>query len=371
MSGPSEAVSAEGVRIFGSAGRYVQGPGALDLLGVEIAAIGRRGLVLIDAALVELLQPRITAACRGADVAVECRSVAAEVTDSVFAELAGGAAEHTEVVVGVGGGKTIDIAKGVSRRLGVAVITVPTIASNDSPASRAIAVYDEQHQLRDVPLMAHNPAIVLVDTAIIAGAPARFLAAGIGDALSKHFEVEACRAAAGVTLQGTPGLRIASILAAGCYEVLRRSSKAALDALASGVIDQAFEDTVEAAILLSGLAFENGGLSIAHAVTRGMMAVPGASAHLHGEHVAYGLLVQLAVEERRDAELRDLIGFLASIRLPISLRDVNAEPSEEIVRTIAERTLSAPHVVNTPRAESLNLADLTHAIWRVEQLAAG
>lgn len=362
-----------GVRIFGAPGRYLQGPGALDRLGAELAAIGRCALVLIDAALTERLQPRIAAACDAADVHVECRSVAAEVTESAFAEVAGEAADDTageiDVVVGVGGGKTIDLAKGVSRRLGVAVVTVPTIASNDSPASRAIAVYDDRHQLREVPLMAHNPALVLVDTAIIAGAPARFLAAGIGDALSKHFEVEACRAAGGLTMQGTRGLRIASILAGGCYEVLRRSSAAALDALASGVIDEALEDTVEAVILLSGLAFENGGLSIAHAVTRGLMAVPGASARLHGEHVGYGLLVQFAIEERSDAELTDLRGFLASLGLPHSLRGLGADgPVETIEQLIAERTLSAPHVTNTSRAEPLTPADLTHAIRRVERI---
>jgi glycerol dehydrogenase len=332
--------------------------------------IGRRALVFIDAALAERLQPRITAACDAAAVHVECRSVAAEVTESAFAEFAGDAEGDLDVVVGVGGGKTIDLAKGVSRRLGVAVVTVPTIASNDSPASRAIAVYDDQHQLREVPLMAHNPALVLVDTAIIAGAPARFLAAGIGDALSKHFEVEACRTAGGVTMQGTRGLRIASILAAGCYEVLRRSSAAALDALASGVIDEALEDTVEAVILLSGLAFENGGLSIAHAVTRGLMAVPGAAARLHGEHVGYGLLVQFAVEERSDAELTDLREFLASLGLPHSLRGLGAEGRvDAIEQVIAERTLAAPHVTNTSRAEPLTRADLIHAVRRVERMA--
>lgn len=357
------------VRIFGAASRYVQGPGALDLIGTELARVGKSCLVLIDVFLFDRLQPRIAEACSAAGVATACRPVSSEVTEAGIAAAADGVPADIDVVVGVGGGKTIDIAKGVSRMLGVAVVTVPTIASNDSPASRAIALYNDDHQLREVPLLARNPALVLVDTAVIAQAPARFLAAGIGDALSKHFEVEACRAAGGHTMQGTRGLRVASVLAAGCYRILREESAAALASHVVGRIDQAFEDTVEAVILLSGLAFENGGLSIAHAATRGLMAVPGAASKLHGEHVAYGLLMQLALTGASNDEIMDVEGFLASIGLPRSLRDLGAAPSEEVVGAVANGTLTAPHVRNVAGVQ-VDHAALVAAILRVERLVA-
>ena len=429
---PEAESPARGLRVFGAAGRYVQGPGALDELGPQVASLslGSQGLVLIDAFLFDALEPQIAASFAGeaaAGTRVHCVPVSAEVTQPSIDSIADAAPAGSDFVVGVGGGKTIDIAKGVSRRLGLRVVTVPTIASNDSPASRAIAMYDEHHQLTAVPLMDHNPALVLVDTLVMAGAPARFLSAGIGDALSKHFEVEATRAAGGSTMQGTPGLLIASIVGEGCYRTLRANAVAALAALKSHhalqsggsggsrdsggsggssspggpgdsggsrgsdssggsgssghPLGQEFEDTVEAVVLLSGLAFENGGLSIAHALTRGLMAVPGASARLHGEHVAYGLLVQLALTGATDADLLDLAAFLAEVGLPRSLAELGVEPAdaataptpspaEAAFAAIVERTLTAPHVVNVPPSTPVTAETLTSALLRVESLDA-
>ncbi|MCS5722845.1 iron-containing alcohol dehydrogenase [Herbiconiux sp. CPCC 203407] len=355
-----------GIRAFATAARYVQGPGALERIGGECKGIGGSALVLIDAFLLPTLAPGVERSFAAAGIEVEVVAVSSEVTSAAIAAISSAAAPHHGFVVGVGGGKTVDLAKGVSRLREVPVVTVPTIASNDSPASRAIAVYDDAHQLQQVPQLERSPALVLVDTAVIAGAPRRFLAAGIGDALSKHFEVAACRAAGGITMQGTRGLRIAAVVAEGCYDVLRSQSAGAFAALEADEIDEAFEDTVEAVILLSGLAFENGGLSLAHAVTRGLMALPGPAERLHGEHVAYGLLVQLAVLGEDDTVLLDLADYLGEVGLPRSLRELGAEADEDALAVVAEKTLTAPHVVNLP--EPLTEAALLAALRRVEEL---
>lgn len=356
------------VRVFSSAGRYVQGPGALAYIGEHVAGIGTNGLILIDGFMFAALEPKISASLRSAQIEASSRAVASEVTESAITQLAERAPKGVDFVIGVGGGKTIDIAKGISLHLGVPVVTVPTIASNDSPASRAIAIYDDEHQLSSVPLMMRNPALVLVDTTVVFGAPARFLSAGIGDAISKHFEVEACRAAGGLTPQGTRGLRVASILAAGCYDVLRKEAAAALAAMADGTITQAFEDTIEAVVLLSGLSFENGGLSVAHALTRGLMATPGASARLHGEQVAYGLLVQLALQNESDEVIRELGSFLHDVGLSSSLEELGSHPSDEVREQIVRRSLTAPHIANFP--EPVETKSLLAALRRVEALAA-
>ena len=355
-----------GMRIFATAARYVQGPGALAEIGTHVSGIGTSAFVLVDSLLLDRVAPVLETSLAAAGIDAVCRGVSSEVTDEAIALIAEHAPAGTDLVVGVGGGKSIDIAKGIARRLDVDVVTVPTIASNDSPVSRAIAVYDVDHQLKEVPQLKRNPALVLVDTAVIAGAPPQFLSAGIGDALSKHFEVQACRAAGGITMQGGRGLTIAAIVAAGCYQVLRSQSVAALTALENGRIDEAVEDTVEAVVLLSGLAFENGGLSLAHAMTRGLMAVPGASERLHGEHVAYGLLVQLAATGESDEEIMDLAAFLASVRLPRTLAELGADSTDEVLEVVASRSIAAPHVKNFPAPLSLDA--LIDAIRRVEAL---
>ncbi|WP_164209305.1 iron-containing alcohol dehydrogenase, partial [Stenotrophomonas maltophilia] len=89
-----------------------------------------------------------------------------------------------------------------------------------------------------------------------------------------------------------------------------------------------------------------GGLSLAHSLTRGFSAIPALSAALHGEQVAYGLLVQLVVERRSAAFLSELKGFYQRLGLPLKLADLgftgDVAAALEIIaaRTIAE----APYI---------------------------
>lgn len=336
-------------RVFAAAARYVQGWGAVDRIGEHTAHLGARCAVLIDAQMNAILGERLQVAFARSGVQASTTAVSGEVTVNAIAAYAAGVrAPHPSFVVGVGGGKAIDIAKGVAHALDLAVVTVPTIASNDSPASRAIAVYDDQHRLSEVALMLQNPACVVVDTEVIASAPARFLAAGIGDALAKHAEVRACTAAGGRTLQGTAPSPTALIIAEACHDILRANGVAAVQTAGSGRPSPELDRTVEAVVLLSALAFENGGLSVAHAVTRGLMATAGASDRLHGEHVAYGLMLQLVLEGASDVEVSSVSSFLRDVTLPRCLAELGASADEETLRSIAELTMSAPHVANFP-----------------------
>ena len=69
-------------------------------------------------------------------------------------------------------------------------------------------------------------------------------------------------------------------------------------------------------ILLSGLGFESGGLSIAHALTRGLPRIAGLATSAHGLQVALGLLVQLDLEARDDGLLAELTRWYAQVACP-------------------------------------------------------
>ncbi len=70
---------------------------------------------------------------------------------------------------------------------------VPTIASTDAPCSSCAVIYTEAGEVVSSIYQRRSPDLVLVDTAIIARAPVRFLVSGMGDALATRFEAEACR----------------------------------------------------------------------------------------------------------------------------------------------------------------------------------
>lgn len=351
------------MRTFASTPHYVQGPGALSEIGRVVATLGRVPAFVVDAQVAHLfeevlaeglLRPRVTLPFTG------------EVTDEAIANLASRCA-GCDVVIAAGGGKALDAGKAVALHHGLPVVSVPTIASNDGPASRGIAIYDDAHRLVRVDQMPGNPAAVIVDSMVIARAPVHFLRAGVGDAIAKTFEAEACWAGGGLTKQGSRPTHAGRAIAQAAYRLLRAYAPAGIAAAERQEVTEDLEATIEACVLLSAMGFENGGLSIAHSVTRGLMTLRGAKERLHGEHVAYGALVQLAAEHRTDDEIRDLAGFLASVGLPVSLADLGvSNPGQADIEAIADATMTSPHMRTL--AQPLQAADIAAAIWRIEAL---
>ena len=75
---------------------------------------------------------------------------------------------------------------------------------------------------------------------------------------------------------------------------------------------------VEANTLLSGLGFESSGLAAAHAVHKSLTVAPGTHPYLHGEKVAFGLLVQFVLEGSPRATVEQILAFSTEVSLPIT-----------------------------------------------------
>lgn len=359
------------MRIFGSPGRYIQGPGVLADIGRIAKTIGASACVIVDDGVRDLVGAPIERSLREAGVAALVLTFSGEITYARIEALTERARPVSPaLVIAAGGGKGLDVGKGVGERLGVPTVTVPTIASNDAPTSATYAVYDDSHTMIATDRMIGNPHTVLVDTRLIANAPAKFLRWGIGDALTKKFEADGCWAGRGKTPFGTRPLRTGMVIADAGYRTLRAHAAAALAAVERREVTDDVEATVEACILMSGLGFENGGLSLAHSMTRGLVKARDAMKAPHGEQVAYGTLVQLAAENRPDAEVLDLMGFNREIGLPVRLADLGMKNvTNEEIDEIARRTMTAPHIPNL--AIDLDQAWIAAAMRRIERLAAG
>ena len=263
----------------------------------------------------------------------------------------------------------IDAGKAVSIILGARLVVVPTIASSDAATSRGAVIHDAEDDFVAVERLTWNPDVVLVDTAVIAQAPAKFLRWGIGDALSKIFEARACQAAGGRNAHGSAAPIAAMALAQACYDTLRRSAVAALQAVERGQPDLALEDVVEAALLLSGLGFESGGLSIAHTVALALASHPATRRAAHGEQVGYGLLVQLALDSEDPARLQDIWGFLGEVGLPRRLADLTLAGSvPPAIDALADLIAGGLWIRNYPA--TLGRAELEAAIHRAEGLSS-
>ena len=358
-----------GLRVFAGPLRYVQGPGALDHLATLVEAFGPHPVVVTDPFVRDLLGPRVETVLSARGLRPELRVLPGEITARAADEITA-SVRHVGagVVVGLGGGKALDAGKAVSLRLGTPVVTVPTVASNDSPTSKAVAMYDDEHRMVSVDQLPANPHAVVVDTALVASAPLRFLRAGIGDAVAKTFEAAGCAAGTGVTTLGTRPLRIGAAIADACYATIRAHALPGLVACGRGEVTDDLEALVEAVVLLSGLGFENGGLSLAHSLTRGLVRARGARDALHGEHVAWAALVQRVAEGTPAGDVEELRGFLREVGLPVSLPELGmAEASAAELHDIAAATMTAPHLANL--AVPVTAEGLVAAIRTVEDAA--
>ena len=318
--------------------RYVQGPGALRDIGPEIARIGRKALVIGGARALETTRATIAESARRAGGALEFATFGGEATLPEIGRLEAAArASACDLVVGVGGGKALDSAKAVADRCGLPVAVAPTIAATDAPCSALYDTYSEDGVFETSHELPRNPVLVLVDTEVIARAPARFLVAGMGDALSTKFEAEACARSGAANIAGGRSTLGALQLARRCYDTVIADGFSARLACERGVATEALERVVEANILLSGIGFESSGLAASHAMHDGFTVLPEARSMYHGERVAFSVLVQLVMEDRSAAEIGEVLRFSASVGLPVTLAQIGIlDASQEHLMPAAE-----------------------------------
>jgi glycerol dehydrogenase len=286
-----------------------------------IDSLGKQGLVLASPTVKDKVLP-------GSGVDWSSRSVPIQVFggESCEEELSylseTIAQTQADVLVGMGGGKTIDTAKIAADRAGISVIIVPTIASTDAPCSGCAVLYSRDGVFECVLYQKTNPAAVLVDLRIIAAAPTRFLVAGMGDALSTWFEARSCERTQSPNECGgystTVGLAIAKL----CYETLLSHGIAAKLASERHLVTPALDRIVEANTLLSGLGFESAGLATAHSLHNGLTALAETHAFYHGEKVAFGVLAGLQLTDAPSDEVTTVYSFCEEVGLPTTLADI-------------------------------------------------
>ncbi|MCB2187712.1 MAG: glycerol dehydrogenase [Deltaproteobacteria bacterium] len=329
-------------------GRYLQGRGALDHLGPECARLGQKAFLIASphaqAHLLPGLLPRVSEHC-GVEVALfgrECCDQEISRLGELFAPAG------CDLVVGLGGGKTLDAAKMVAHQAGVPAIMAPTIASTDAPCSSVSVIYSPAGTFQRAEHLPKNPHAVIVDTQVVAAAPARFLVAGMGDALATWFEAESCRVSRAPNIAGALSSLTAVSLARLCWDIIREYGPAALASCTARAVTPALERVVEANTLLSGLGFESAGLAAAHALHNGLTALPAAKNRYHGEKVAFGTLVSLFLTGQTPEIMNEVYGFCETVGLPTTLAALGFQGlTDEDLFRVAEKACdpldSMPH----------------------------
>jgi glycerol dehydrogenase len=349
---PSTRANLPVPRVFISPQRYIQGRGVLRDVGRHLSLMhARRVALLISERGARGEGAQLLESLHAAGIEAIVRTFHGECSvQEIASHVEALSGRSVECVIAAGGGKCIDAGKGVAFRLGTAVVVVPTLASNDAPCSALAVIYTREGVSSGVEFYPNSPAIVVVDTDIIAAAPERYLVAGMGDAMATWYEANVClRNPAAVTAVGARPTLASCAIGEVCAHTLFSEGCAAAAAVAAKTVNDALETVVEANTLLSGLGFESGGLAAAHGIAQSYTGIPVVHAnYLHGEMVAMGTLAQLVMESRRDEVVR-VAEFFASVGLPIHLGQLSIDAdNKSALDTIVEGTLAFPFTGNMP-----------------------
>ena len=341
-------------RGFWSCGKYVQGRGVLAELGRYAEPLGRRCLLIASRGGMERLDEVLAeseghAAAEG--VSFRRAVFGGECTMPEIQRLTAEAkANDCDVIVGLGGGKALDTAKGVAHFTGRPVIVAPTSAASDAPCSALAVVYHADGSLDQLLSLRRNPHLVLVDSDVIVKAPVRLLSAGMGDALATYYEMQECWRTDSVNFFGQKITQAARAIALLCRETLLADGREALWDALGGFCTKSLENVIEANILMSGIGFESGGVCAAHPINNGLTALPGAHDMLHGEKVAFALLAQMVLSGETPELIRETIAFLHDVRLPVTLREMGVvNAAEEDLRLVASIAMEDPSVRHLSR----------------------
>ena len=230
--------------------------------------------------------------------------------------------EKPDMIIGIGGGKVLDTAKLIAHQSQLPIITIPTTGATCAAWTALSNVYDQNGAFAYDVTLDHCPDVMLVDYEMIATAPQRTLISGIGDAIAKWYEASVSSGSSEKTLV-IAAVQEARIL----RDILLQKSATAIAYPQS----QTWREVVDATVCLAGAIGGIGGANCrtvaAHAIHNALTHLPQAHHTLHGEKVAYGILVQLRLEEFQGNQLaassrHQLLKFYQEIGLPTSLTDL-------------------------------------------------
>jgi glycerol dehydrogenase-like iron-containing ADH family enzyme len=243
--------------------------------------------------------------------------------DSLDRLMQAASAHQADLLIGIGGGKCLDTAKLVAHRCQLPVVTIPTSGSTCAAWTALSNIYSESGAFMSDVSLVKCPDLLVLDYSVVATAPPRTLVAGIGDAIAKWYEASVSSGHSSQTLL------IAAVQQARVLrDILFQKSATALEHPGG----EDWQEVVDATVLLAGVIGGLGGAQCrtvaAHAVHNGLTHLPGSHHALHGEKVAYGILVQLRLEEMLQGNQlaatarQQLLDFYTMIGLPKTLADL-------------------------------------------------
>jgi glycerol-1-phosphate dehydrogenase [NAD(P)+] len=247
------------------------------------------------------------------------------------------------IIIGVGGGSVIDVAKYVAHRLDKDFISIPTAPSHDGITSPFAAI---KGLGKPISIKAKGPLAIIADINVLSSAPRRLINAGIGDIIGKIIAVRDWKLAS--KLRGeyygdyTASLALMSAKhALSCTRILNKDIKAGVRTLTEALISSGV------AMGMAGSTRPASGSEhlFAHAIE---MLYPNVG--LHGELVALGTILMAYVH---GINWRKIKRAMRRVGLPTKAKEIGI-PDEGVIKA-----LTIAHTIRPERYTILGDRGLT------------
>lgn len=331
---------------------------------------GQRALLIGGKKAIEAGHQRLLKALEHSDIQIiESVPFGSDCTYDSIHRLAAYAKElGADMIFGMGGGKALDTAKGAAYEAKLPVFTFPTIASTCAASTALSVVYKEDGNFDSFYFYERPANHCFIDLTVICEAPAKYLQAGMGDTIGKYFECHFAARGDKLAHSSALGREISNM----CYEPLLEHGVSALCDCREHRVSHALSQAVLANIISTGLVslmvLDDYNCAVAHSVYYGLVLLPGFEEnYLHGNVVAYGVLVQLAVDGNLE-EAKRLRKFLTKLQIPVTLEEMNVKLDREYLEEVLTETVTGPDMVHIPYPVTKEM--VYHAMEAVENLSA-
>lgn len=261
------------------------------------------------------------------------------------------------LVLGVGGGKIIDVAKMASNNAGLLFMSIPTAASHDGIASPLASIKNSKGS---VSLTAQSPIGVIADTDIIRNAPFKLLTSGCADIISNYTAIKDWKLAQ--RLQNENFSESAAALSLMTAKLIIKSA----DAIKKGLEESA--RLVVKSLFSSGMAISIAGSSrpasgsehkFSHALDK---IAPNAC--LHGEQCGVGTIMMMSLH---DGDWKCIQDTLKRMKAPSNAYELGIDPESIIEALTLAHTIRPERYTilgdrGLSRAAAKNLAIKTEVI---------
>jgi glycerol dehydrogenase len=315
---------------------YVSEPGAIKSLGPLVETYGKRALIVWSKTARKVTQEAVIESLGVQRINYMEYLFEGYPTLDKAEEIAELASEKgIEVLIAIGGGRVIDVTKAAGDISFLPVASVPTIAATCAAWAALSVLYTGEGNFDHFRHNKHSPRLIVADTDILVNAPIRYLRAGIVDTLAKWYETAVWNEDSFSYLNSVNSVGMA-------FEFLNEHAEEVIKNADEKIADVNTIKTVDAILFLAGnvgsYVGEKAYSGFAHPFYHSSRIIKETRDTLHGELVAFGLIMQAVLERKSKEEILAIVKKFSALKVAFTLEEIGlSDQAERKLQIISDR----------------------------------